>query len=310
MKLLISSSLLCEWFRRVHKRPFAEFFLIGSIIVTCLATIATASEPSRLPVFECLPWEVGQFVEYQIIHFENEGTKNRYKISLVGKETIEGETYFWEKIEIFEYLYYLRGELLRKNLTFLALVKPLTTDMFNKNMAQYIQNGFLPKDAVRLKVQLSDGPFFEVNPSRYLSYQGIIEKTPYARSPDAMGKIDFSRMKFASVDGKIAFEKVTVPAGTLECGHIFVSTDAQKEYFDEGFDLWRSPRIPLLGIVKMDFSKTSYWNKWFYRNGLKRITSISSFLDYLFHKRILGRTREDIYTAQLVDYGPKNKNEE
>lgn len=269
-----------------------------------LLTFISLAEQSRLPRFECLPWEVGQFVEYQIIHPENEGIKNRYKITLVSEEIRDGKVYFWEKIDIFENIYCKKGELFRKNITFLALVEPVTSDKYNRNIAQYIQNGFWPKDAVELKVQFYDGPFVDVNPSLYFAHQNIIEDTPYSRSPDALGRIDFSRMKLLNIN-----EEVTVPSGTWECGHIFVSTEPQKEYFDEGFDLWRSPKVPLLGIVRMDFSKTAYWNKWFYRNSPKAISSIRNLLSYIMQKKILGRTRSDTYSAQLINYGPVEQNE-
>lgn len=300
MVYLIRTAFLDKRFKNVNETRIALLILILGVIFVAVATVAIAAERTNPLVFECLPWRVGQFVEYQIIHIENEGGKNRYKISLVGQETVNGKVYFWEKIDIFENIYYKKGELFKKNITFLALVEPLTTEKFIKDIAQYIQNGFFPKSAVRLKIQLSDGPFLEVNPSLYFSQQGIIEKTPYSHSPDAMGKIDFSRMKFAN-----GGEKITVPAGTLECGHIFVNTDVQKEFFDEGFDLWRSSKVPLLGIVRMEFSKTAYWEKWFYRDGKKKINSMNSFIDYFFHKRILGRTSKDTYTIQLIDYGPK-----
>lgn len=278
--------------------------MLSLVFIYYFLTVMSLAEQSRLPEFECLPWEVGQFVEYQIIHPENEGIKNRYKITLVGKETRDGKVYFWEKIDIFENIYCKKGELFRKNITFLALVEPVTSEKYNKNIVKYIQNGFWPKDAVELKVQFFDGPFVDVNPSIYFAHQNIIEDTSYSRSPDALGRIDFSRMKFLNIN-----EEVTVPAGTWECGHIFVITDPQKEYFDEGFDLWRSPKVPLLGIVRMDFSKTDYWNKWFYRNSPKAINSIQNFLNYIMQKRILGRTRSDTYTTQLINYGPVEQNE-
>ncbi len=286
----------------MNKGSFALFGLIWVLLFATPVLAGESPEPSGRPVFQCLPWEVGQFVEYQVIHFENEGGNNRYKIALVRKETIDGKVYFWEQIDIFEYVYYKKGELFKKNITFLALVEPLTSDKFNRDITRYIRDGFLPRDAIKLKVQLSDGPFLEVDPSEYFSYQHILEGTAYSRLPDAMGKIDFSRLKFANGN-----EQVTVPAGVLECGHVLVSTDFQKEYFDEGFDLWRSPKVPLLGIVKMDFSKTSYWDKWFYRNQPREIHSIGDLFHNLFNKRILGRIRADTYTAQLIDYGPKEK---
>ncbi len=281
-------------FQQVNR---ACVFLCAMVLSVMLAG-KSAAQPPQGGRFEVRPWEVGQFAEYQIIHFEDEGAKNRYKVSLVGQEKIGDKVYFWQQVDIFESVKHIKGELFRKNLTILALVEPLTPEMFQKDAAQYIQNGFFPRRAVKLKVQVLDGPFIEVDPAQYFSHQDVIETTPYSRTPDAMGKIDFSRMRFLD-----SHERITVPAGTMMCDHILVSTDAQREYFDEGFDLWRSASVPLLGIVKMEFSKTCYWEKRGYQNK-KKVNSVQAFIAYLLHKRVPGRDRPDTYVAQLIDYGP------
>lgn len=279
------------------KTFIVSLFLLQALALT-IPSVVAAGEQKSGKAFECLPWKVGQFVEYQIVHLENEGTKNRYRISLVGEEKIGEKPYFWEKIDIFENVYYIKGELFRKNITLLALVEPLTSEKFSQDAARYIQNGFCPSKALKLKIQLSDGPFIEVNPASYFSHQGIIEETPYSFTPDAAGKIDFSRIKFSS-----GLEKINFAAGVLECEHIFVKTDRQKNYFDEGFDLWRSSKVPLLGIVKLKFSETLYWDKWAYRNETKQIKSIKGLIRYFFKKRVPGRRRPDTYTIKLISYG-------
>jgi hypothetical protein len=252
--------------------------------------------------FEVMPWKVGQSVEYQIISIENTGGDNRYKFTLVGKEMVNGKIYFWERIDIYQLNYFQEGTEFRKNITLLALIPPLNPKEFTRDPARYISLGLFPAEAVRLKIQIFDSPFIEVDPKSYFLHQDIIEKTPYAITPHAMGKIDFSNMKIFDF-----LEKISVPGGIFECQHIFAHTDVFKEYWDEGFDLWRSPKVPLLGIVKMEFSKTSYWEKWSYRNESQKIKTVHDFFSYLFNKEIVGRRKPDTHIMNLISY---NQNDE
>lgn len=279
------------------------YFLFYSITI---GVYKLRAENDSERTFEVMPWKVGQFVEYQVISMEEEGRNNRYKISLVGKENVEGKLYFWMQVDIYEFLLYRyqKKPELKKNITFLMLVPLVTTEDFSKSPIYYITNGFFPQNAIRLKVKIYDGPFIEIVPKTYFSYQNIIEDTAYSITPDAMGKIDFSRMKVSNT-----IERITAPAGNFECEHIFVNTDVDREYWDEGFDLWRSPAVPLLGIVKMEFSKTLYWEKWSYKNESKKIKTINDFFLNLYTKRVPGRRRPDTHIISLVGYGENKKNQ-
>lgn len=248
-------------------------------------------------VFNIMPWKVGQFVEYQIISVENESRENRYKFSLIGQEDIEGKTYFWIQIDIYEYLFQ-KYRKLRKNISFQVLTLPVTSEGFSQNPAYYISSGFFFPGAIKLRVKIYDAPFEDAGLKAYFSHQDIIEGTLYSITPEAMGRIDFSRMQICKVK-----ENIPVLAGSFECNHIFVSTDIRDEYYDEGFDLWRSSSVPLLGIVKMEFSKTLYWEKWSYKNETRKIRTVKDFLSNLYKKRVPGRRRPDTYVINLVRYG-------
>lgn len=153
-------------------------------------------------------------------------------------------------------------------------------------------------NAIRLKVRVSDSPFVDVDPKVCFSHQDVIEDTPYILSPEAMGKIDFSRMKVSKNN-----EIITVPAGDFNCSKIYVTTDSEKDYCDEGFSLWRSQQVPLLGIVRMEFSKTLYWEKWKYRNESGPFNTIKDFISYIYRKRVPGRRNSDTHIVNLLKYG-------
>lgn len=297
-------------FRKLFFKSMPVQFIYKQILVFILAfilaclnfpnviTLSTVTaEQVADKALDVMPWEVGQSVEYQIISMENTGGDNRYKFTLVGKEKVGEKIYFWERIDIYESNYYFGTTEFKKNITLLALVLPLNTNEFRSDPAQYISHGLFPTEALRLKIQIFDSQFIEVDPKTYFLHQDIIEKTPYSITPHAMGRINFSNMRISS-----SLEKISVPAGVFECQHIFVNTDMFKEYCDEGFDLWRSPKVPLLGIVKMEFSKTAYWEKWSYRNEPQKIKTVRDFFSYLFNRRISGRRRPDTHTVNLIGY--------
>ena len=277
-------------------------------MLVCLICVQIFGTDSALPLdteiglrqgFDVMPWEVGQFVEYQILTPEGEGEGNLYKVSLVGEETYRGEKYYWMQIDIYE-MVQLRKPEFTKNITLKMLVPPVTSDDFKKNPAEFIASGFSPKRAVKLKIQIFDNAFVDVAPDDFFSHQEIVESTPYLISPEAMGMVDFSKLQHCT-----AKEQVSVPAGDFYCEHLFVLTDPQQEYWDEGFDLWRSPKVPLLGVVKMEFSKTLYWEKWLYKNKMDMMKSFKDFLQFLYTKRVPGRRRPDTHWINLVRYGKK-----
>lgn len=275
---------------------FLMINIVAVSIILCCTEINNYVVAQDEP-YEIMPWRVGQFVKYQILTPENEGEDNVYKVSLVKEEAIDGKVHFWMQIDIYELVKIRRLEF-KKNLTCQMLVSPIASEEFRDNPAKFISSGFSPERAVKMKIQIFDGPFVDVSPKEFFSHQEVIEDTGYSMTPEAMGKVDFSRLQFIPTK-----EKISVPAGDFNCIHFFVKTDVYREYYDEGIDLWRSPEVPLLGIVKMEFSKTYYWDKWSYRNEGGKIKSFPEFFSYLFNKRIDGRRRPDTHVIKLLSYG-------
>lgn len=251
------------------------------------------------------PWEVGQYVLYQIVTFEGEGKDDRYKISLTGKENIEGKTFFWMQIDICEnFIYHGYNTItqkLEKNISFKALVPPKDGTSFVNNPSLFLSDGILPKDAIKLAIQIKNGEWHWVEPKSIFSHQHILEDTPYILTPDAKGKIDFSKLKIDPDPMTMSTES----GEKIPCYHFFVPTAAQDEYWDEGLDVWRSPEIPILGIVRVDFSQTKYWDKWSLRNENPLEKTPFDFFHELYKKRAPGRRSPDNCFMKLVDYGPK-----
>lgn len=260
-----------------------QVILVGKMMNNCFAD--QESEP-----FKIKPWSVGQFVVYQITSFEGEDADNRYQISLIGEEVINGKRYFWEKIDIWEslvtYGYNSINKELVKNISFKALVPAADYNSFMMNASDFISNGIFPGKAIKLSVQINDGPWKDIQAKDFFNHQDVIEDTPYSVTPYAKGRIDFSKLKIDTV-----LRSVTVPAGKIYCYHFYVNTEIDEEYWDEGFDLWRSQDIPILGLVRMQFSKTLFWEKWKLKN--QNI------------KKVSGRMRPDDCIMSLIDYGPK-----
>ncbi|MCX5700975.1 MAG: hypothetical protein NTZ63_05490 [Candidatus Omnitrophica bacterium] len=260
-----------------------QVILVGKMMNNCFAD-------QEIEPFKIKPWSVGQFVVYQITSFEGEDADNRYQISLIGEEVINGKRYFWEKIDIWEslvtYGYNSINKELVKNISFKALVPAADYNSFMMNASDFISNGIFPGKAIKLSVQINDGPWKDIQAKDFFNHQDVIEDTPYSVTPYAKGRIDFSKLKLDTV-----LRSVTVPAGEIYCYHFYVNTEIDEEYWDEGFDLWRSQDIPILGLVRMQFSKTLFWEKWKLKN--QNI------------KKVLGRMRPDDCIMSLIDYGPK-----
>jgi len=282
----------------IGKITIILFFIVQILIKTDYLFAAKYSP------FEIMPWRVGQYVIYQIISMENEGADNRYKFSLIGKERIGNETYFWLETDIYESIvnqaYNKTNKELRKNISFKALVAEGTTTSFIDNPSRFILTGLFPGQAKRLLLQIGNGQWHEINPQVFFSFQRIIEDTPYSLTPYAKGEINFTKLKINEEP-----EVAVVPVGTFDCYHFFVKTLPNEEYWYEGIDLWRSPNVPILGLVKMEFSKTLYWEKWEYRNRIESINTPLKYIKSLFKKRVSGRRRPDTHTIMLLEYGQK-----
>ena len=281
---------------------FALFFIAGSIFLGIGACNSYADSGDAC--YEVKPWNVGQFVVYKIISMEGEDADNRYSICLDGQEEIDGKKYFWVKIDIWEnivsYGYNTIRSKLKKNISFKALIPPKDTVSFINNPPRFISSGVFPKGAKKLMVQVGEGKWHNVDPKSFFNHQEIIDSTPYSMTPHARGKINF---------GKLTIDKiprvVQSPAGKIPCYRFSVDTKASDCYWDEGFYLWRSPKVPILGIVKMEFSRTRYWKKWAYKNSPSDEKTPLGYLKSLYKRRVPGRRRPDTVTIELVDYGSK-----
>jgi len=279
---------------------FISFLILKIIIFVVGHNAAYAQEDA----YEVLPWRVGQYVVYEVISIEGEGVGNRYKISLVDEEKIDGVQYFWMEIEVYESVVeYGHNEIakkLQKNISLKMLVPPKNKLSFIADPARFISWGIFPEESIRLAVQFSDGQWHWINPEDFFGHQDIILDTPYSLTPHAKGKINFDKMKIEKNP-----EKIIAPAGEFLCHHFFVDTSLTEQYYDEGLDLWRSSVIPILGLVKMEFSKTQYWQKLAYRKKFKPRNNLLDTIKSLYERRVPGRESPDTYTLLLLDYGPK-----
>jgi len=272
------------------------FTFLFIFIYSCLH----ASEVSS--PFEVMPWKVGQFAVYQIISMEGEDTGNRYAITLTGEEVVEGRPYFWMTIDIWSNSRrYGHNTVMRedkKSVSFKALVPVLNTEIFSADFAAVIARGVFPGNAIKLSVQFEDGPWYPVDPKTFFSHQEVIEDTPYSLTPHSCGRINYNKLL---VDKQASFIKTET--GDFACYYFSVDTGITDEFCDEGFGLWRSGSVPILGIVRMEFSKTNYWEKWEYQYREKNKKNRSFGLRSLYEKRVPGRRRSDTCTAVLIDYG-------
>ncbi len=281
---------------------FAVFILQGFVFPAGRGIESFAYQENRQ--YEIKPWHVGQFVIYKIITMENDGGDNRYKISIVGEENIEGQKYFWEQIDVWEsveeYGYNRIDKKLKKSISLKALVLPEETSSFENDPAGFISKGVFPAGAIKLSLRVGDGDWYDIKPESFLAGPDILSDTPYKATPHARGCINFSKLEVFEFP-----QIIDVPAGKIPCYHFSVCTRPNEKYWDEGFDLWRSGDIPVIGLVKMDFSITQYWQKRDFKKEKTSRGGILSFFKSLYGKRVVGRMRSDTCTMLLIDYGPR-----
>lgn len=292
------------------KNSLHRFIFILSIVIqlvtlnevnnNCFAS--SANLPSS--AYKVMPWSIGQYVVYKIISMEGEDSDNRYKICITGKEILHGKTYFWLRVDIFESVVYYGYDkitkYLKNNISFKALMLPKDTPSFINNPSDFIFSGIFPKEPIKFAVRIGEGAWHFVDAENFLSHNYIIEDTPYSLTPYYKGKINFTKLK---IDEKPNI--IDTPAGKFLCSHFFVNTDKKEEYWDEGFDLWRTEEVPITGLLKMDFSKTLYWEKWSYRSNGSIARTIFDYIKALYGRRVSGRREPDTCTILLLDYGPR-----
>ncbi len=273
------------------------FIFLKRIFTFCgcfLCILAGSCLAAAEGCFKLCPWQVGQFVEYQIISLENEGADNRYAITITGKERVENRDYYRIKLDIYEQR--------KRQISFEGLVEPFNEKYFAEHPDVYIAKGmmFLFENARRLFVELPDNSCYEISPQNISNPPDILSGTFYKEVPDEKNRVDYSKLNFRQEK-----DNVSVPAGSFDCYRFWVQTEEDNSYTDEGFIMWRSPEVPFLGIVKMEFSKTEYFNKNNYRY-LKILDAknwLLRFYTLFFIKKVSERERSDSYTIKLINYG-------
>lgn len=128
------------------------FNLFTCICLFVLAVYASAMAEDYVQPFEVKAWQVGQFVEYQVISVEGEGSQNRYRFSLIGSEKIDEKEYFWLQIEISEFVIKRVPEF-NKNLTFQMLIPAFTTETLAAHPARIISGGFFVLECNQVESQ-------------------------------------------------------------------------------------------------------------------------------------------------------------
>ncbi len=262
------------------------FFLLFS---SSMGFATNVDECFRLPSLR-----IGQYIEYQIIGLQNKNQEDRYRISVIGKESINEQEYFWIQIDVFSET--------KREISFKALISPLDQVQFSMNPELYISNGmlFLLRNAKNLFVSTDDNiSYYEVPTNIFLRTSDILENSIYSDTPYEKNVVDYSKMIIHA--GK---ESISVPAGNFECYHFEVKTHESDAYTDEGFDLWRSDKVPFLGIVKWEFSKTKYQKKWSFRYSQLFDTDDwwRKLYAFFFIRRVLNKNRSDTFVMRLIDY--------
>ncbi|MBU1044859.1 MAG: hypothetical protein KJ915_10740 [Candidatus Omnitrophica bacterium] len=271
-----------------------QIFIIISLVFLIFSVNSFAAEVEKYDCFTLLPWAVGQFVEYQIIGIENGGVEDRYKVSVIGEETVDNETFFWIRFEI------IKNRQLQ--IAFKALVLPLSETEFARNPEIYLSQWlmWLLSHSKQLILELPNNQLFKVDSKEFFKKadeflgDSFFNEISYEKS-----EVDYSKLTYD--DSKV---NICVLAGVFDCFRFLVRTTPQDSFDDEGIDLWRSEKVPFLGIVKMEFSIVGYKEKNRMRE-IKRAASndwLAKIYNHFFSQRIPYRERKDIHIMELVDF--------
>ncbi|MFH2136972.1 MAG: hypothetical protein ABII88_00500 [Candidatus Omnitrophota bacterium] len=265
---------------------FAAFFLL----FTSPNCFSEESEGS----FSLCPWKVGQSVEYQIMGYDDSGRENSYRLAIVGKEIVDNKDFFWIRFDIFSFQ--------SRKISFMALVPPYDRADFSEHYNLYIREGlfFLLKRAEKIMVILDDDSCYELSASEISQEIPFLNDSFYNTLPGINNEVDYSKLKI--FDKK---EKVATPEGEFYCYRFSSQTNKYESASKEGMDLWRSPDVPFLGIVKMEFSKTKNIAK--IDQVFQCESSEGSWLRKLYLRFFLKkvpreRIFEDTFFMQLIDY--------
>ena len=248
--------------------------------------------------FSLMPWQVGQFVEYKIIGYDDKGQNNLYRLQVTAKEIVKNKTYFFVNFEI---IHQNKAEM-----SIAALVSPLSSKVFAANPEKYFHEWLfsLFKSAKKLSFSFSDGVSFEIDPSALSDQPDILSNTVYSESNFTKGRIDFSRLSVLPEQ-----ERISSAEDSFDCYHFRAPTFAWDPLYIEGLDIWRTPDVPFLGIVKMEFSRTRAWQKWDY--AFQQILAGSNWYEKFYALIFLRRTPRnrdlsDTFTMQLISYAKGN----
>lgn len=246
--------------------------------------------------FELAPWQVGQFVEYRSIGFDDMGMENRYKISVVGREFVKDNNLFWIRLDIFSHGI--------REISFKALVDPFQTTEFADAPHCYISEGImlLLKNSQELILILKNGREIKSTPDIVFQSSPDFSDTFYVSNPEEKNIVDYSKLNWSNKTSQ-----VSTPAGKFDSAyHFFVKTASVDGYTDTGFDLWRSASVPFLGVVRLEFSKTKFYAKKRYKEELNK--SKKSLLDKIYEHIFINPIKrlymkDTYYLMELVDYG-------
>ncbi|MDD5746779.1 MAG: hypothetical protein PHO30_05890 [Candidatus Omnitrophica bacterium] len=245
-------------------------------------------------LFTLCPLRVGQYAEYQIVSFENQDRDNRYRVAVSGTEILEGREYFWIQLDI------IKGS--ARQITLKALTAGYDQAECARKPAGCLSEGifFLFRTARRIILIDQNDAGYEISPEIFSAPPDILRGTLYSATPDEQNYIDYTKMTRLAPK-----ENIAVPAGTFDCDHFQVETQSGEDFTAEGLDVWRSPDIPFLGVVKMEFSKTNFAEKWkyHYEQQLNNASWWSRLHTYFFVRRVPEKERQDTYVMTLVGYG-------
>ncbi|MFH1094418.1 MAG: hypothetical protein V1739_09775 [Candidatus Omnitrophota bacterium] len=286
---------------RLYTR-YKELHCINKIVlffVYIFFIIAPAHAVSAKTVEDCFiiaDWDVGQFAEYRVIGFDDMGIENSYRLTIIGKEMFEGEKCFW-----------LRYDIINRDIneiTFRALVSPITAYEFSLDPAGYIEGGALAilRCSKKLFVSFQGSRETEVEVSELFVNTLLENDSCYTDVPDEKEAVDFSRLTW-----DCAATSISTPAGVIdECYGFRVTTRLDDPEWDTGMDFFRSANVPFLGIVRIEFSKTRFREKLQFQQDIseRNCSWFERLWTHIFVRPVKRMWLEDTwYCIELIDFG-------
>jgi hypothetical protein len=234
------------YFMNKYFKQVVFFVFFFSPIFSC-GQVTTASSPGNS--FLIRPWAVGQFATYQTKTYKDQTLVDSEitTYSIVGFEEVKGKNYFWVEVEQAK----ANGVTVTQKM---ELLQPETNDFENHILNDF--RSWTPRRRIQ-KISLP-GPLkrtsvneFELPPDSV----SLAEKGPFGR------KLRFS-------NGQAGFtpeQPVKTDAGSFKATKVHMTfspigleSSAQKNQKELlGFiDVWGSPQIPILGLVKKSFQSS------------------------------------------------------